>query len=142
MGHKACLFMVTVEKRRVLNHHWSLRRGEHTYEVVVDYVFEVVLRNGIFPVDNLQFGSVLERVLLKTQEVEDASECLRRREVAKKVLRKTTGIRQTLKGWKRSDPDVLFLIDGEVGVEVDHLWGPVRRSGVSCDLHRTQDMRR
>lgn len=58
-------------------HHWSLRRGEHTYQVVVYYVFDVVLRNGIFPVDNLQFGSILEGVLLKTQEVEDASEGLR-----------------------------------------------------------------
>lgn len=58
------------------------------------------------------------------------------------MLSKTTGIQQTLKGWKSSDPDVLFLIDGEVGVEVDHLWGSIRRSGVSCDLHRTEDMRR
>lgn len=44
---------------------------------MVYYVFDVVLRNGIFPVDNLQFGSILEGVLLKTQEVEDASEGLR-----------------------------------------------------------------
>lgn len=54
------------------------------------------------------------------------------------MLRKTTGIQLTLGGWKSSDPDVLFLIDGEVGVEVDHLWGSIRRSGVSCDLHRTE----
>lgn len=68
--------MVTVEKRRVLILSLEQRRGGRTYEVVVDDVFDVVLRNGIFPVDNLQFGSILERVLLKTQEVEDASEGL------------------------------------------------------------------
>lgn len=73
-----CWFMVTMEKRRALRLSLEQRRGEHTYEVVVYYVFDVVLRNGIFPVDNLQFGSILERVLLKTQEVEDASEGLRR----------------------------------------------------------------
>lgn len=33
-----------------------------------------------------------------------------------------------------SDPDVLFLIDGEVGVEVNHLWCSVRWSGVPCNL--------
>lgn len=68
--------MVTMEKRRVLILSLEQRRGEHTYEVVVYYVFVIVLRNGIFPVDNLQFGAILERVLLKTQEVEDASEGL------------------------------------------------------------------
>lgn len=52
-------------------------RSKHTYEVVVHRVFDVVLRNGIFPVDDLQFGSILEWVLLKTQQVEDASEGLR-----------------------------------------------------------------
>lgn len=34
-----------------------------------------------------------------------------------------------------SHPDVLFVIDGEVGVEINHLWRSVRRSGVPCDLH-------
>lgn len=52
------------------------RRRGHTYEVVVHYVFDIVLWNGIFPVDNLQFGSILEWVLLKTQQVEDASKGL------------------------------------------------------------------
>lgn len=37
--------------------------------------------------------------------------------------------------FKGSDPDVLFLIDGEVGIEIDHLWRTVRWSGVPCDLH-------
>lgn len=54
------------------------RRREHTYEVVVHGVFGVVLWNGIFSIDNLQFGSVLEWVLLKTQQVEDASKGLHR----------------------------------------------------------------
>lgn len=35
-----------------------------------------------------------------------------------------------------SDPDVLLLIDGKVGVEIDHLWRSVRRSGVPCYLHK------
>lgn len=40
-----------------------------------------------------------------------------------------------------SDPDVLLLIDGEVGVQVDHLWRPVGRRGVPSDLQAdTQDM--
>lgn len=52
------------------------RRRGRTYEVVVHYVFDIVLWNGIFPVDNLQFGSILEWVLLKTQQVEDASKGL------------------------------------------------------------------
>lgn len=54
------------------------RKTEHTYEVVVHCVFHVVWWNGIFSVDNLQFGSILEWVLLKTQQVQDASKGLRR----------------------------------------------------------------
>lgn len=52
------------------------RKRRHTYEVVVHCVFDIVLWNGIFSVDNLQFGSILEWVLLKTQQVEDASKGL------------------------------------------------------------------
>lgn len=52
------------------------RKREHTYEVMVHCVFDVVLWNGIFSVDNLQFGSILEWMLLKTQQVEDASKGL------------------------------------------------------------------
>ena len=36
---------------------------------------------------------------------------------------------------KSSDPDVLFLIDGEVGVEIDHLRRSVCWCGVPCDLN-------
>lgn len=54
------------------------RKRGHTYEVVVHCVFDIVLWNRIFSVDNLQFGSILEWVLLKTQQVEDASKGLRR----------------------------------------------------------------
>lgn len=46
----------------------------------------------------------------------------------------TSGDTKIKKG-KSSDPDVLFLIDGEVGVEIDHLWRSVRWSGVPCDLY-------
>lgn len=33
-----------------------------------------------------------------------------------------------------SYPDVLFLVDGEVGVKIDHLWCSVGWSGVPCNL--------
>lgn len=39
---------------------------------------------------------------------------------------------------KISNPDVLFLIDGEVGVEIDHLWCSIGWSGIPCDLHITE----
>lgn len=48
----------------------------HTYEVVIHSVLDVILRNGVFPVDDLQLGSLLKWVLLKTQQVEDASQSL------------------------------------------------------------------
>lgn len=62
-------------------------RGEmkvHTYEVVIHSVLDVILRDGVFPVDDLQLSSLLEWVLLKTQQVEDASKGLRGREGIKK----------------------------------------------------------
>lgn len=40
----------------------------------------------------------------------------------------------TFKKGTCSDPDVLLLIDGEVGVEIDHLWRSVRWSGVPRNL--------
>lgn len=49
------------------------KRKVHTYEVVVHSVLDIVLRDGVFSVDDLQLGSLLERVLLETQQVEDAS---------------------------------------------------------------------
>lgn len=67
--------MMTREKMNSSYTTALVQRG-HTYEVVVHYVFDIVLWNGIFPVDNLQFGSILEWVLLKTQQVEDASKGL------------------------------------------------------------------
>lgn len=57
-------------------------------------------------------------------------------------VRKPSGIHQKLKEWNSSDPDVLFLIDGEVGVKVNHLWGSICWSGVSCDLHRSENRER
>lgn len=48
-----------------------------TDEVVVHGVLDVVLRDGVFSVDDLQLGPVLERVLLETQQVEDAPQRLR-----------------------------------------------------------------
>lgn len=53
-----------------------MRRSGHTYEVVVHSVLGVVLRDGVFPVDDLQLSPLLKRVLLETQQVEDASEGL------------------------------------------------------------------
>ena len=31
-------------------------------------------------------------------------------------------------------PDVLLFVDGEVGVQINHLWGPVGRRSVPRDL--------
>lgn len=53
------------------------RRFALTDEIVVDGVFGVVLRYGVLPVDDLQLGAFLERVLLETQQVEDAAQGLR-----------------------------------------------------------------
>lgn len=39
-------------------------------------VFGVILWDGVFSIDYLQFGSVLKRMLLKTQKVEDAPKSL------------------------------------------------------------------
>jgi hypothetical protein len=47
---------------------------------VVDGVLEVILRNGVFAVDNLQLGPLLERVLLEAEQVEDAAQGLPREE--------------------------------------------------------------
>lgn len=80
-------------------------KREHTYEVVVHCVFDVVLWNGIFSVDNLQFGSILEWVLLKTQQVEDASKGLRRWEghtdSGKETMRDSPETKGTEKLWPR-----------------------------------------
>lgn len=38
-----------------------------TYEVVIHSVLDIVLRDGVFPVDDLQLGPLFERVLLETQ---------------------------------------------------------------------------
>lgn len=53
-----------------------LERSGRTYEVVVHCVLLVILRDGVFPIDDLQLGPLLEWVLLETQQVEDASESL------------------------------------------------------------------
>lgn len=60
-----------------------------TYEVVVHSVLGVVLRDGVFPVDDLQLGPLLERVLLETQQVEDASEGLSDGQTGKKRTNET-----------------------------------------------------
>lgn len=57
-------------KVTVKNRH---RTKERTYEVMIHSVLDIVLRDGVFSVDDLQFGPLLEWVLLKTQQVEDAS---------------------------------------------------------------------
>lgn len=43
---------------------------------MVHSVLGVVLRDGVFPVDDLQLGALFEWVLLETQQVEDAPEGL------------------------------------------------------------------
>ena len=49
-----------------------------TDELVVNSVLEVILRDGVLPVDYLQLSALLEGVLLKTQQVEDTTQCLER----------------------------------------------------------------
>lgn len=53
------------------------KQNARTYQVVIHGVLDVILRHWVFPVDNLQFGPVLEWVLLKAEQVEDAPEGLR-----------------------------------------------------------------
>ena len=43
-----------------------------TYEVVIHSVLHIVLRDGVFAIDDLQLGPILKWVLLETQQVEDA----------------------------------------------------------------------
>lgn len=43
---------------------------------MIHSVLGIVLRDGVFPVDDLQLGPLLKWVLLKTQQVQDASEGL------------------------------------------------------------------
>lgn len=53
-----------------------MKNAIRTYEVVKHGVFDIVLRDGVFSIDYLQFGSFLKWMLFKTQQVEDASESL------------------------------------------------------------------
>lgn len=66
------------------------RRSGRTYEVVVHSVLGVVLRDGVFPVDYLQLGPLLEWVLLETQQVEDASEGLSGKQMREKTINTQT----------------------------------------------------
>ncbi len=52
------------------------KRKIRTYEVVIHSVLGIILRDGVFSIDNLQLGPLFKRVLLKTQQVEDAPEGL------------------------------------------------------------------
>lgn len=52
------------------------RMKERTYEVMIHSVFDIVLRDGVFSIDDLQFGPLFKWVLLKAQQVEDASKGL------------------------------------------------------------------
>lgn len=77
------------------------RRSGRTYEVVVHSVLGVVLRDGVFPVDYLQLGPLLEWVLLETQQVEDASQGLS----GKQMMEKTINTQTTLKKTKQTKQD-------------------------------------
>ena len=52
------------------------KHAVRTYEVMIHSVLDVVLRDGVFSVDYLQLCALLEWMLLKTQQVEDASQGL------------------------------------------------------------------
>ena len=51
-----------------------------TDELVKDGVLHVILGDGVFPIHNLQFCSLLKWVLLEAEQVEDASEGLYRQQ--------------------------------------------------------------
>ena len=53
------------------------RQAVRTYEFVIHSVLDIVLRDGVFPINDLQLCTLLKWVLLETQQVEDASEGLR-----------------------------------------------------------------
>lgn len=42
---------------------------ELTYEVMIHCIFDIILRDGVFSIDDLEFGPLLKWVLLKTQQV-------------------------------------------------------------------------
>lgn len=69
---------------------FSLKRLRRTYEVVVHSVLLVILRDGVFPVDDLQLGPLLKWVLLETQQVEDASEGLSDKQTREKTINTLT----------------------------------------------------
>ncbi len=47
-----------------------------TDELVKDSVVDVILRNAVFAVNYLEFGSLFKWVLLKTEQVQDAAQSL------------------------------------------------------------------
>lgn len=51
-----------------------------TDEFVKDGVLDVILRDGVFAIHNLQLGALLKRVLLEAEQEEDATESLWREE--------------------------------------------------------------
>lgn len=55
---------------------------------MIHSVLGIVLRDGVFPVDDLQLGPLLEWVLLKTQQVQDTSEGLQGKLTGKKTINK------------------------------------------------------
>lgn len=57
---------------------------------MVHSVLGVVLRDGVFPVDYLQLGPLLEWVLLETQQVEDASQGLSGKQMREKTINTQT----------------------------------------------------
>lgn len=73
---------------------YFFRRSGRTYEVVVHGVLGVVLRDGVFPVDYLQLGPLLEWVLLETQQVEDASEGLSGKQMREKTINTQTTLKK------------------------------------------------
>lgn len=54
---------------------------------MIHSVFDIVLRDGVFSIDNLQFGPLFKWVLLKAQQVEDASKGLDGKEAIKKTIK-------------------------------------------------------
>lgn len=52
------------------------KRAVHTDEVMIHSVLDIILRDAVFSIDYLQLSPLLKWMLLKTQQVEDASQGL------------------------------------------------------------------
>lgn len=60
----------------VCSPHPGLEADILTDELMKDSVLDVILRDGVFAIHNLQLGTLLKRVLLEAEQEEDATKGL------------------------------------------------------------------